>query len=651
MTNQRTDHLKDIRDHLYKEMLSRIKETDEEVPYKRNNHMYYTRTVKGQSYLIHCRKQGELETVLVDVNELAKEKDYCDVENVEPSPDNDNRLAYAIDNFGNEKYDIRILDINTQKISETLTGHKISETVTESLDGGYEWGADSSILYYTSMDAHMRSNKVWQHIIGTPQSEDICLYTENDVLFRTYVQKSSSEKMIFIVSASKIESEIRFIDLREGHETAKMKLIQKRQKDMRYSVEHHKDMFYIITNKDESLESKLMFTKIENPESSYWQDVWAYNPKEQLKSLEMFERFCVISGRSGGLRTIWVWDYEGEKNKIEFDEETHTVQLSNNYIFDTDTLRLSYTSYVTPKTIIDYDMKTKKKTVIKVKEVPNYDPKLYTSTKLWAEGHDGVQIPILAVYNKKIYPNGITGGNVKPVNLYGYGSYGICEDPYFSSTLIPKLDRGVIEAVALVRGGGDLGRHWYEKSGKLLNKKNTFLDTISCAEHLIKIGVTKPERMALEGASAGGLLVGACLNLRPDLFKVALAVVPFVDVMTTMSDATIPLTVDEWNEWGNPNEQKYFYYLLEYSPVDNVRMQKYPSILAVCGLHDPRVAYWEPAKWVAKLREYQCGKEEILLKCDMSSGHFSASDRYQYLKEKAFNTAFVLDKLNALKKV
>jgi oligopeptidase B len=411
-------------------------------------------------------------------------------------------------------------------------------------------------------------------------------------------------------------------------------------------VDHQSETFYILTNKDQATNFKLVSTPVTSPGPANWKEVFPYDPAIKLDGVDCFKNFIAISGRQNGFSQIWIAQYEDKvvtKHRLNFDEPIYTVSTSVNCDYDTNKLRFLYSSMTTPNTTFDYDIETKEKILLKEKPCPHYDRTKYASERLEAIANDGTKIPISIVYRKDLRQPKTT----QPVHLYGYGSYEICIDPTFSSSILPLLDRGVIYAIAHIRGGGEMGRTWYENA-KYLNKVNTFTDFINCAEHLIKKGIASSSALTIEGRSAGGLLMGAVLNMRPDLFTAAIAGVPFVDVMATMSDATIPLTTGEWEEWGNPNEKKYFEYMLSYSPYENVKRQAYPNILVTSGLYDPRVAYWEPTKWVARLRDLKSDQNEILLKMDLSSGHFSASDRYHYLREKAFDLSFLLDQLKVI---
>ncbi|CEG46830.1 serine protease family [Plasmopara halstedii] len=471
------------------------------------------------------------------------------------------------------------------------------------------------------------------------------MYIEHDETFSAYFQRARSGKYMFLVSSSSETSEVSCIDMDQLVKVPQ--LIAKRQKGLIYSVDHFGDSFYIVTNKDKATNFKLMRTLVTLPSPDHWVDVFPYDKSIKVDNVDCFKDFMVMEGRKGGYSQLWIIvpneGHKHDRRQITFKESSYTVHGSVNRDFDTDKFRFMYSSMTTPWTTFDYDVKSCESKLLKEKPVLNYDRTLYRTDRLEAKASDGTMVPISLVYRSDLRSQ-----DRQPLHLYGYGSYEVAIDPSFITSILPLLDRGVIYAIAHVRGGGEMGRTWYEDA-KYKKKINTFTDFICCAEHLIEAGYTSPSKMTCEGRSAGGLLIGAVLNMRPDLFTAAIAGVPFVDVMNTMSDATIPLTTGEWEEWGNPNERTYFEYMLSYSPYENVKQQAYPNILVTSGLYDPRVAYWEPTKWVAKLRDVKSDKNEVLLKMDLSSGHFSASDRYHYLKEKAFDLAYLLDHLMAIK--
>jgi oligopeptidase B len=649
-----TEALDPLRATLYEEHKGHLKETDDSPPYPHGAFYYYTRTVEGKSYTIHCRKPGSTEAaeqVILDVNELGEGKSHCDIRGVKPSPDHA-LLAYAADYSGNETYAATIMDI--------ATGNVVESEVT-GLAGSVTWGKGNTSFYYQTEDEAKRPHKVWKHVIGTKQSDDVCLYTDDDELYYVGCGKSKSDRFLFIYSGSSETTEWMFIDLEAGDD--KLVMFQPRQYGLRYSPEHHGDNFLIVTNKDGATEMCLMTTPVGAPGVENWKLVLEHTESRLIDDIELVKDFLVIEGREAGLTQVWVMNIAAGVpaidtiKRLQFKDELWEIATNVNRQWDTNMLRITYESPCSPWTWYDVDM-TKPQgntaesaaalTKIKQKDVLNFNGDLYTTRRAFVAASDGTQVPISMVYRKDLFNGEFKDGKAPhpvPTMLYGYGSYGICIDPGFDAKILPYLDRGMLYCIAHVRGGGEMGRHWYEKQGKYLNKRNTFSDFIECAEHLVDNGYTTPSTLAIEGRSAGGLLMGTVLNMRPDLFQVAVAGVPFVDVMNTMCDPSIPLTTGEWEEWGNPNEAKYFHYMLSYSPMDNVIAQDYPNILITAGLHDPRVAYWEPAKWASLLRKVKTDSNEVIVKMDLESGHFSASDRYKYLREKAWEQAYVLDKV------
>ncbi|KAL3662449.1 hypothetical protein V7S43_012307 [Phytophthora oleae] len=635
-TDIKTKHLANVRANIYDELLSHVQETDEDYPYPHGPYLYYNRTVKGSSYTYHCRKtkiENAPEELLLDENEIAKGHNHCQVASVSPSPDH-RYLAYMVDFSGYETY--------TGYVKNLETGELLPDRI-ENISS-LRWGKDASVLYYATQDEAHRQDKLWRHKMGSKELDEL-LYTEDDEIYSAYFQKARSGRYMFLLSSSSETSEVSFIDLDDPSKPPE--LIAKREKGLIYSVDHFANNFYIVTNKDKATNFKLMRTPIASPSPENWVDVFPYDENVKVDDIDCFKDFMVMEGRQGGYSQLWII-VPGEDNKharhqITFKESSFTVSGSVNRDYDTDKYRFIYSSMTTPWTTFDYDVNSRESKLLKEKPVPNYDRTLYKTERLEAQATDGTKVPISLVYRSDMRSQ-----DRQPLHLYGYGSYEIPIDPSFVSSILPMLDRGVIYAIAHIRGGGEMGRTWYEDA-KYKKKNNTFTDFISCAEHLVSTGYTSPSKMTCEGRSAGGLLMGAVLNLRPDLFTAAIAGVPFVDVMNTMSDASIPLTTGEWEEWGNPNEKEYFQYMLSYSPYENVKQQAYPNILITSGLYDPRVAYWEPTKWAAKLRDMKSDQNEVLLKMDLSSGHFSASDRYHYLKEKAFDLAYLLDHLKAIK--
>eukprot|EP00903_Cladosiphon_okamuranus_P021564 g19826.t1 len=642
-TEEKMSHLKGLREDLYKEFLGHMKETDTEVPYQHGPYFYYTRSVKGKPYKIHCRSKelGGEEQVVLDENVQAEGADYCDIADVSPSPGGHDLAAYAADMTGYETYDVRFRDV--------ATGKDLDDVIAKT-SGDVCWGADATTVFYTTQDDEHRPHKLWLHTLGTPQAEDVLLYTEDDQLMWMGIGKTDSERFLTMNVGSKTTSEIRFIDLQgvqgaEAHRGLSLNTLAARTEGVRYGAEHWGDDFYMVTNKDGCKNSKLVKAPISSPGSENWIDVTPYDPAVCLKGILCFKNHIVLTGRENGLAQLWIRDMRtGGSHRLEHPEQAYATYSTCNMVFDTSTLRFGYQSMVSPRAVFDYDMDTKVRTLLKEKEVPGYDRSMYTCERTAVKARDGVEVPMSMVYRKDLYPDGLAGKKA-PCMLYGYGSYGASIEPTFDFTRLSFLNRGMVYVIAHIRGGGEMGRPWYEDGGKYLTKRNTFQDFVDCAEHLVTEGVTSPKGLAVCGRSAGGLLIGNVVNMRPDLFAAAVADVPFVDLMNSMADPSIPLTITEWEEWGNPNEHKFHEYMLSYSPYDNVRHQPYPAMLVTGGLNDPRVAYWEPCKWVSKLRDMATSDNPLYLKIDMSAGHFSASDRYKHMKEQAFEYAFVLDVL------
>lgn len=647
---QQTSHLEATRKELYDEHIGHLKETDDNPPTKEGAFFYYNRTVQGLSYSIHARKpvKGDermplgdaQEEIILDVNKVAEGHSQCVVSCVRVSPDH-TKLFYAVDFNGQEIYQLVVLDLKTGKV--------IDDNI-KAANARATWGDDNTLFYLTKDDTQ-RSYRLHRHTIGANTEADVLLMEEPDEQFSLFAYKSKSSRFLVVGTDSTETYQRWYIDLKAGVESP-MVLVQAKEFGLRYDIYHDgRDHFYILTNKDKAVNNKLMRTPITQPGQEHWQEVLAYDPARMLDSLEIFQNHLALCGREGGLTRLWLLEPGTTTLKqAKFEEELYQVAISasGNMIMDDHYMRIYYSSLVTPDRWSDYDMRTGAQVLIKEKDVLKYDRTKYTCKRVWATAADKTKIPISMVYAKSL--GEVPGSGPKSCMLYGYGSYGICIDPSFTAGILPYLDRGMVYCIAHVRGGGEMGRPWYEEQGKYLNKRNTFSDFIACAEYLIKEGYTTPSQLAAEGRSAGGLLMGAVVNMRPDLFKVVVAGVPFVDVMNTMSDPSIPLTTGEWEEWGNPNEAEFFDYMLSYSPYDNVRNQPYPHILITGGLYDPRVAYWEPVKWASKLRTMKTDSNEVLVKMDLEAGHFSASDRYKYLREKAFEQAVVLDKLGLVKK-
>lgn len=626
-----TEHTKKFQRRLFLEMRGRIKEDDSSVPYKLNGYWYITRYEVGGDYPIYSRKKGTLdapEEILFNVNEMAKGHEYYSLGGVNVSPDN-KLVAFAVDTVGRRNYSIQIKNIETGELLPV----KIDTTT-----GGSTWANDNRTLFYTRKDPEtLRSDTIYKHLLGTSIEEDEVVFHEEDETFHTYVYKSKSRKFIVIGSNSTLTSEYRFLDA--DRPDGKFKLVQSRLRGVEYSVSHYKDCLYILTNKDDAINFKLMKTPLDKPGVENWEEVIPHREEVLLEDIDIFEKHIVISERSHGLNRLKVmtWD-NSESYYIPFDNETYTAYTGTNPDFDTDILRFTYNSMTTPTSVVDFNMTTRVKTVKKEQEVlGDFNKKDYISDRIWATAEDGTQIPMSIVYRKGLRMDGSN-----PVLLYAYGSYGSTIDPYFSTVRLSLLDRGFIFAIAHVRGGEYMGRKWYEE-GKLLKKKNTFTDFIDCSLHLIEHNYTSPEHLYASGGSAGGLLMGAIINMAPHLYNGVIASVPFVDVVTTMLDETIPLTTGEYDEWGNPNLKEYYDCMKSYSPYDNVIAQEYPNLLVTTGFHDSQVQYWEPAKWVAKLRELKTDDNIILFHTNMDAGHGGASGRFEALKEVAEEYAFLLD--------
>lgn len=629
---------------VYNELLSHYVETDESVPAPDGKFVYYDRTVKGKSYPFYCRKpirqDGSYgpEQIILDHNQLAKGHKHCALGSHTVSPDH-NILAYAVDLTGYETFDVYFKDLTT--------GQLLHQDLIRATSGNIAWGKDNSTVYYTTQDEAHRPYKMWSHVMRTAHPpdaslpEDACLYTETDSQFYLYFYKSLSQRFIVVCSDASTLSENRFLDL--DHPQSGLRLFRERHPHVLYSVFHATDdQFYVVTNIDGATNFKLMRTSAAHPEQ--WHEFVPYNKDRKINAVMSFKHFAVVTGREAGYTQLWVLPAHDPQKMylLPTEEEAHVVRGGTNFEYDTNVVRYTYSSMTTPTRTYEYSLSSKESVCLKEHEVPNYDSQFFKSERIEATSADGTKVPISLVYNT----NAISKHGPNRLHLYGYGSYEASIDPSFSMTRLPMLNRGVIYAIAHIRGGGEFGREWYE-SARFETKVKTFEDFCACAEHLVDIGRTTPKLLSIEGRSAGGLLVGAVLNMRPELFKAAIAGVPFVDVLNTMSDPSIPLTTGEWQEWGNPHQKKFFDAIKAYCPYSNVAPKPYPAVLILAGLYDPRVMYSEPAKWAAKLRKYTTRSDPILLKVDMSSGHFSASNRYSYLSERAFDIAWVLQQLEA----
>ncbi len=622
-----------LRDTIYHEMRRRIKEDDVSVPQKIGDYYYYSRTETGKQYAVHCRKKGSLdakEEVILDENELAKGQKYFRVGILSVSPDH-KLLAYSTDTNGGETYVIRIKTLET--------GELLPDEIKNS-SYSFAWANDNKTFFYDQLDDANRPYKALKHILGTSVNQDPTVYEEKDARFFLEIYKSRSEKFIFVSVESERASEVRFVDA--DHPEGEFALIRPRENDLLYSVDHQGDRFFIVTNEN-AKNFKVVETPVASPDKEHWKDYLPYDPKVKVDAVDAFENHLVISERRDGLPAIRICDLRsGETHEINFDEPTYEVSLDRNPVYKTGIVRIDYSSFITPNSVIDYDMVSRRKEL--KKEAPvlgGYQKSDYASERVFAKADDGVEIPISLFYKKGFRKDGTA-----PLLLTGYGAYGISTDANFSSSTISLVDRGFVFAIAHIRGGGELGRTWYE-DGKLLKKENTFTDFVSCTQYLIDQKYAAPKRVAILGGSAGGLLMGAVMNMRPELFTSVIAAVPFVDVLNTMSDPSLPLTVTEYEEWGNPQDAEYFDYMASYSPYDNIEEKQYPNLLVTAGLNDPRVSYWEPAKWVAKQRRLKHQNRILLLKTNMGAGHGGDSGRFDRLKEVAMEYAFAIDTLHA----
>ena len=623
-------HTEPLQERLYEEMVGRIKQDDESVPYKDNGHWYYTRYEKGKEYPVYCRKKGTLdapEEILLNVNDLADGYAYFQVRGLKVSEDN-NLLAYGVDTVSRRRYTLYLKDLRTGKV--------IDRPVPNT-EGYVAWANDNKTFFYSMKDSvTLRSSRIYRHKLGTDPAGDALVYTEEDVTFSTGISKTKSKKYLVIYSGSTLTNDYRILNANtpEGNFIS----FSPRERGHEYSIDHFDDKFFIVTNLD-APNFRLMETPDTRTAKTHWKEKIPNRKDTLLEDIEIFRDHMVLSERAHANNMMRIVDQKtGEKHYLDFGEPAYTVSPSVNMDFDTEWVRYGFSSLATPNSTYDYNMRTKEKKLLKQQEVVGgHTPEDYQTERLWATARDGVRIPVSVVYKKGIKKDG-----KNPTLLYGYGSYGYSTDPYFSATRLSLLDRGFVFAIAHVRGGQEMGRQWYE-DGKMFKKKNTFSDFVDCTEFLIEEGYTNPDRMFASGGSAGGLLMGAVVNMAPGLYKGVIAAVPFVDVLTTMLDDDIPLTTGEFDEWGNPNELESYLYMLEYSPYDQVKAQDYPHMLVTTGLHDSQVQYWEPAKWVAKLRSLKTDDNLLLLRTNMETGHGGASGRFQVYHEVAQEYAFLLD--------
>ncbi|MFM9949033.1 MAG: S9 family peptidase [Saprospiraceae bacterium] len=626
---QVTSHTKAFQGKLFEEIKGRIKQDDESVPYKDNGYFYLTRYETGKEYAIHSRKKGSLdakEEVMLDVNELAKPYKYYAVSGRSVSSNN-KILAYGEDTLSRRIYTIRFKDLETGKMLKD---------VIPNTSGGAVWANDNQTIFYSVKDASLRPYKIFKHKLGTPATKDVEVFHESDETFASAVYKTKSKKYIVIASFQTLTTEYRVLDANQPN--GSFRIIQPRTRGLEYFMDHFGDKFYFRTNLD-AKNFRLMSTPETATTKENWTEVIAHRDDVLLEGMEIFKDHLVLSERIKGITQLRVRPWNGSpEHYIAFGEDAYMAYVDVNPDFDTDVLRVGYMSLTTPSTTYDYNMNTKKLTQLKQQEVlGGFDRNDYVSERIYVKARDGVQVPVSIVYKKGFKKDG-----KQPLLLYAYGSYGASMDPTFNSARLSLLNRGFAYAIAHIRGGEEMGRAWYE-DGKLLKKKNTFTDYIDCADYLVNNKYTSPEKLFAMGGSAGGLLMGAVINMRPELFKGVIAAVPFVDVITTMLDETIPLTTGEYDEWGNPNDKTYYDYMKSYSPYDNVKAKAYPAMLVTTGLHDSQVQYWEPAKWVARLRTKKTDKNPLLLYTNMDTGHGGASGRFEKYKEVAMEYAFLLD--------
>tara|TARA_B100001250_G_scaffold413405_1_gene447422 strand:- start:577 stop:2664 length:2088 start_codon:yes stop_codon:yes gene_type:complete len=624
-------HTAELQNNLFNEIKDRIKKDDSSVPITINNYSYYSRYEKDKEYPFYCRKSNKHnadEEIMLNVPEMAKEYPYYSVGGQSVSP-NEKLLAYGVDTVSRREYTLYIKDLSTGK----LLIDKINNTT-----GSAVWANDNKTLFYTKQDPiTLRSHQIYKHVLGTDEIEDVLVYEEKDDTFGCYISKSKSKKYIIIGSYHTLSTEYRYLDA--NNPESDFKIIQQREANLEYSVYHYQEYFYILTNYN-AKNFRLMKTLISKPEKENWKEVIAHKDSILIEGVDIFKDYLVVEERKNGLTHIKIINWQDNSEYyVEFNDPAYSVSTFANVEFETDQLRFSYTSLTTPGSVFDFNMKKRTRKLLKQNEVldDSFSPENYESKRYYANARDGQKVPISLVYKK-----GLEKGSNTPLLLYGYGSYGYSIDPYFSSVRLSLLNRGFIFAIAHIRGGEELGRVWYE-DGKLLNKKNTFYDFIDCAKFLISKNYTSKEHLYAAGGSAGGLLMGAIINMRPDLWNGVISSVPFVDVISTMLDESIPLTTGEFDEWGNPKNKIYYDYIKTYSPYDNIEKKDYPNLLVTTGYWDSQVQYWEPAKWVAKLREYKIDNNLLIMDCNMDVGHGGASGRFKRYKEVALEYAFLLD--------
>lgn len=625
-------HTEPLQKQLFDEITERIKQDDNSVPVKIRNYYHYTRYEEGKEYPIFCRKKDSLENqeeIMLDGNELAKGFAFFEIGEISLSED-DRLIAYSIDTVSRRIYTIYVKNLET--------GETYEENIPNT-SGNVVWASDNQTLFYGVKDEALRPCRIFRHKLGSPHQDDVEVFHETGEAYYVSVGKTKSKKYLIIESESTLSSECRILESNNPEGT--FRIFQERQSDMLYSIGHYENHFFILTNANGAQNFKIMKTPIDNTGMEHWEEVIAPRKDVLIENFVIFNKFLVLEEREAGLINIRIKAWDGSCDYyIDFGEPAYEAGLGSNPEFESDKLRFGYTSMTTPSSVFDFDMISREKTLLKQQEiVGGYNAEDYVTERLFTPSHDGTLVPISLVYKKGLEKNG-----QNPLVLYGYGAYGCSMDAYFSLARISLLDRGFVWAIAHIRGGEEMGRQWYE-DGKMLNKKNTFLDFIACGKYLIQSGFTSSDKMFAMGGSAGGLLVGAVANMEPQLWRGIIANVPFVDVVTTMLDESIPLTTGEYDEWGNPNEKEYYDYMLSYSPYDNVEAKDYPAILITTGLHDSQVQYWEPAKWTAKLRDMKTDNHHLYLKTEMDYGHGGASGRFEGYKEVALEYAFMLEEL------
>jgi oligopeptidase B len=617
-----------LRKRLYAEMRGRMPAADQSPPTRIGPYLYYRRMEPGKQYAIHARKRGSVEEVYLDLNELAQGHRHYRADLVMVSPDH-GVLAFTEDTTGSERYSLRF--------RELATGRFLPERI-DSVSGSAAWAADGRTIFYTRADRSQRPDRILRHTIGTDPASDVVVFREADPLFRVQVYRTRDNRYVIVRSLSVNTAEAHFVAAERPNQPLRM--IAPRHTGGRYHVEHNGGRFIFYTNTDSASNFKISAAPVANPGRDNWRDLVPHRSSVLISDYEVFRNHLVMYERRDALRPIRIRDLRtGAEHTLSFADSVYSAFRGSNPDHDTDTLRFTYSSFVTPTTIYAYQMDTRRRTVVKRDSVAGHDPSRYATERTWARAPDGALVPVSLVYRRPLARDG-----TRPLLLYAYGAYSFSTDAQFDSRLFSLLDRGVVCAIAHVRGGQEMGRQWYEQ-GKMLEKRNTFTDFIASAEHLVREGYTSASRLAIRGGSAGGTLVGAVINMRPELFRTAVAEAPFVDPINTLLDASLPLTTSEWEYWGNPRVREQYEYLRTYSPYDNVARQRYPSLLATAGLNDPRVAYWEPAKWVARLRAHDTARQPLLLRTSMGAGHRGASGRFDALEEEAFVYAFILSQL------